>query len=133
MDKVTEIHIAAWLACLAFVVFASRQLIGLWRELKGKDPNPPNDTLEAGRRELERRVLAGETALANLRQDIAHDREQTEISARSRSAGVYNKVEEVRKELSCKVDELRDEVGQQFKDTERALGRIEGKLSKGEL
>lgn len=93
-----------------------------------KQPKPGNEQLETGRRELERRVSAAEGEIVKLREGQDHERALTEESARKRSAGIYIKMDELRKELSEKVDGLRDEVTQQFKDTERALGRIEGKL-----
>jgi hypothetical protein len=128
MDKIVELQIAAWLACAAFLLMFARNATALWRELKGKEPHPPNDTLEAGRKELERRVTEVEKETADIRRGASHDREAAEVSARNRSAGIYNKMEEVRKELTGQVQVLREEVGKQFKDTERALGRIEGKL-----
>lgn len=129
MEKIVEVQIAAWLACAAFLLMMARNGLELYRGLKGKDPHPPNDTLEAGRKELERRVSQVESETADIRRGAAHERETSEVSARQRSAGIYNKIEEVRRELTGQVQELREEVGQQFKDTERALGRIEGKLS----
>lgn len=130
MDKEVAVNIAAWMAVAFFLMAFVKSALWFSDRIKGKDPKPPNDILEHGRRELERRVAAVESEVADLRRDLAHDRESAESSARSRSAGIYSKIDQVREEMLAKVDDLRIEVGQQFKDTERALGRIEGKLEK---
>jgi hypothetical protein len=119
-----------WVCVIVFCLVAgARQITGFWRELRGKDPEPPNEQLENSRRELERRVSAAESAIGEVWKNISHDRESGEENARSRSAGIYKKIDEVRAEVSGKVDELRNQMTMQFKDTERALGRIEGKLN----
>ena len=63
-----------------------------------------------------------------LRAAIERDRAAWEQSARVRSAGIYAKIDEVRKELDTAHTALRTEITRNFQDTERALGRIEGKL-----
>jgi hypothetical protein len=109
------------LLTLASLAVAVVQVLKLVDRARGKAPNPPNEQLESGRRELERRVTNVEVEVCKLRTDLGHEREFQEASARSRSDKIY-----------AKIDELRVEMTNQFKDTERALGRIEGKLSKGD-
>ena len=130
MDKLAANNLAAWLACLFFLIAGMNALMKFWRNLKGKESSPPNEQLEVGRRELERRISATERELVDLRKEWSHEREASDAASRQGRAGIYNKIEEVREQFIQKVDELAGEVAKQFQDTERALGRIEGKLDK---
>lgn len=64
------------------------------------------------------------------RAEISKKMTEAEHTARVRSAGIYSKMEEMRKELTNNTNELRSEMNRNFNDTERTLGRIEGKLNK---
>lgn len=65
---------------------------------------------------------------AALRAEMITDRRNNETHASSRSKTLYDKIDAVRLELTEKNEELRGEMQRNFQDTERALGRIEGKL-----
>lgn len=80
------------------------------------------------RGQLERRLEEQDRDRQDLRKMISADREKAEQTARIRTAGIYSKIDEVRKELTTAHGELRHELNRNFQDTERTLGRIEGKL-----
>lgn len=130
MSEIVSVHIAAWLACAVFVLGGVHQVLRVWDRLKGHAPEPPNECLEAGRRELAARVGRIEVDLRDLQRAQAHEREQAEMAARARNAKTYEKIEELRIEITGKVEDLRREMTTQFADTERALGRIEGALQR---
>lgn len=127
----TSYQAIGWIAVSAWAIAGGvNQILKLVDRVKGKSPSPPNEQLEVGRRELERRISAVEKEQAESRKESQHEKEQGESTARASRAALYKKVDDVRAELVTKVDDLRDEMTSQFKDTERALGRIEGKLDK---
>jgi hypothetical protein len=77
-------------------------------------------------------------------EDLAHKEELIELkkstedkldSMRDESkldrSKLYEKVDEVRKELTNMHEDTRDEMNRGFKDLERAIGRLEGKISNG--
>lgn len=89
--------------------------------------------------ELEAHKLECKTDRASLWRKIDADRDSQIRSASDRSAGIYNKIDEVRKELTVMHEqarkdltdmhaETRKEMGQGFSDLERAIGKLEGKL-----
>lgn len=110
-------EIAAWLACAAFVMMMVNSGFKLTRNLRGADPQPPNSNLGQSIQELDRRVSEIEV----WRDDFATklDEDKTEIIA----AGQHRE-----ERLRAEIAELRHEVNRYSQDTERALGRIEGKL-----
>jgi hypothetical protein len=61
---------------------------------------------------------------------IGKDRVDLENMARTRSAGLYQRIDEVRRELSTEQQAMRAEMQQGFKDIERAIGQLEGKISR---
>jgi len=58
------------------------------------------------------------------------DMKELEISARARSSATYDKIDEIRIELTQANDATRAEMQKGFKDMERALGRLEGKIDR---
>jgi hypothetical protein len=116
--------ISEWLGCVAFV--GGLLIVGMKivDRIRGKTPEPPNSSLEIGRRELERRIgqaevllgelqAAGNHTLEQLRVERREDLRQQEISQRASAAKVYDRIEMVRKELAGAVEENRKELGQQ--------------------
>lgn len=67
----------------------------------------------------------------SLRAEIKAERDANQIHASERSKTIFNQIDKVRVELNEKTDSLRDEMQRNFQDTERALGRIEGKIDQG--
>jgi hypothetical protein len=61
---------------------------------------------------------------------LERDKESFEVSARTRSAGIYNKIDEIRKELADANTTTREEMSKGFRDVERALGRLEGEIKR---
>jgi hypothetical protein len=59
---------------------------------------------------------------------IKADKDAFEVSARARSAKIYEKIDEIRQELSEANVATRDCIGKGFQDVERAIGWLEGKI-----
>lgn len=127
------------LMTLAALAVAGHHLLKVLKHLRGKPPQPPNQVLDASQRALEQRVVMMEAALTGLRAEVLAGDERAEQAARARSAGLHAALHKVREDLSAKWDGERAEllqridavnagVSQYARDTERALGRIEGKL-----
>ena len=79
--------------------------------------------------ETDRRITRVEEDLLALHRELKTDRETSDVSARQRSAGIYSKIDEVRKELAAANEGTRGELARGFKDVERAIGRLEGKIN----
>jgi hypothetical protein len=80
--------------------------------------------------DVSRRLLSQDDEFKQLWERIRADKESADASARARSAGIYSKIDEVRKELAAANTSLRTEIMAGFKDVERTIGRLEGKLEK---
>ena len=80
--------------------------------------------------EVTRRLDGHDNEIANLRATAKEDRADNQIHASQRSQTIHKKIEDVRTELTGKIDGLRHEMSSGFGDIERALGRIEGKQSR---
>lgn len=78
---------------------------------------------EWGRRQEELGVR-----VERLREVMSEDKTSFEANASRRSAGIYQKIDEVRKELTEANEETRKQMVRGFQDLERAIGRLEGKL-----
>jgi hypothetical protein len=76
------------------------------------------DFCEQRHSEVSRRLDGHDKDVRALYDEIKKDRDANEIHASERSASIYEKIDEVRSEMNCG-----------FKDMERAIGRIEGKVS----
>lgn len=82
------------------------------------------------RNDIIRRLDEQDRDRSELRKIIHDDRAANEHAARTRSAGIYQAINKVRDDLTERITEVRDEMAKAAQDTERALGRIEGKLDK---
>jgi hypothetical protein len=76
------------------------------------------DFCEQRHSEVARRLDGHDGDIRALYAEIKTDRDANEIHASERSASIYEKIDEVRAEMNSG-----------FKDMERAIGRIEGKVS----
>lgn len=103
-----------FLACGLTVVGIVLGVAKLFKEFKGKKPKPPNEQLDSSHKNLAQRV-------ENLEERVEKNREAAEQQARVRSAGLYAKMDEVRKqtmdhtemvrrELSSKIDDMPDRI-----------------------
>lgn len=129
-----------WMGCLAFLLVVLNQGWKFFGNITGRKqeiaPQPfvvehaekPVSEAQCAihREDIIRRLNQQDQERAEMRTKM----DDAEKTARVRSAGIYTKIEEVRKELSTNTDELRAEMNRNFQDTERTLGRIEGKLDK---
>jgi len=125
-------QIAGWLGCLSFTIWIVLMAVRLVKELKDK-PAPSElqrDTAERYTPKSEFSAHATECRAdrAALRAEMIADRRNNEVHASTRSKTIFDQIDKVRTELSTKHDELRGEMQRNFQDTERALGRIEGKI-----
>lgn len=62
-------------------------------------PEPPNSSLHLSHQSLVGRVDDVENEVGKIQAELRADRLRVDENARSRSAGLYNKIDEVRKEL----------------------------------
>lgn len=98
------------------------------------DPPLPNPLLVSKATEWATEALCAarhaesREAIAEVRKAQEADRLREEQVQRSRSAGIYSKLEEFRKELSQQNAETRKEMQRGFQDIERSIGRLEGKV-----
>lgn len=128
MDKIVAVNIAAWLACLVFVVTGANAIIKFWRNIRGNDPQPPNTQLGQSVLELNRRVSDLEDWRVDLTAKLESDKIEILNAGEERASRIHSHIEADRVETARKLDELRGRVEKQSQDTERALGRIEGTL-----
>ena len=85
------------------------------------------DFCETQHNEVSRRLDGHDSDIRAIYGEIKQSRAEGETHAGQRSATLHRKIEEVRSELNVKLDDLRAENNQGFKDVERAIGRIEGR------
>jgi len=78
---------------------------------------PPVEQLENSQRTLALRVDKLEDALTGLRREMREDRETQAISASERTAGIYQRIDGVRTELSANLENVRRELT----DNQRSL------------
>lgn len=76
------------------------------------------DFCEMQHKEVTRRLDGHDSDIRALYDEIKTDRDANEVHASARSASIYEKIDEVRSEMNAG-----------FKDMERALGRLEGKVA----
>lgn len=86
------------------------------------------DFCEMKHLEVNRRLDTHDEQLAQLRIEAKAELQQNQEHASARSAAIYRKVDEVREELTAKMDGLNEQMTTGFKDVERAVGRIEGQI-----
>jgi hypothetical protein len=135
--------VLGWLLGLGMLVY------GKWNKQKVQVADQPVDVSVAGpvtvqkeeryvpkalcvqlHASTDQRITKVERDLGDLTTEFRAQRAQAEASARARSAGLYDKIDQVRLELAGQVSGLRAQFDTMRMDTERALGRIEGKLDK---
>jgi len=115
------VGVAAWIGCFAFIVVLINAVIKLADRLRGKQPYPPNEILE-------KRVNGVEETMNEIESRVERHREANDRAAQVRTAGIYTKVDQVRKEsqehteavrkeLSDKIDGLPDRLIATLKNT----------------
>lgn len=133
--SVVPVEIVGWLACAAFLVMLYNQLAKARSNVLGDSkkvgPQPfviekameyaTRDQLDKGVQTVQRRVDENAEQISKLWGALREDKAAAEANASRRSAGIYSKIDEVDKRMS-----------KGFQDVERAIGRLEGVLSKGE-
>lgn len=70
------VGIAAWIACASFLVFGFNQAAKMWRNLKGRDPEPANAALGQSVQEIARRVAVLEDQYTEMQADRIRKWEQ---------------------------------------------------------
>ena len=75
------VGVAAWIAIASFLVFGFNQAAKMWRNLKGRDPEPANAALGQSVAEIARRVGVLEDQYAEMQADRIRKWEelQTEV------------------------------------------------------
>ena len=112
----------------------------LWGILRGRtkiEPTPfpvekvdklaTRDFVEAQQRENQRRLDGHDSDIRNIYAEMKTNRVDSEQHASLRSATIFKKIEDVRVELSEKIDKSNTLTEKVLRDYERALGRIEGR------
>lgn len=93
------VEIAKWLACLVFMVGLFNLCHKAYKNISGKKPHPPNEQLDQSQKAVIERVDKVEERIDEVARQQNSDREEGEKTARVRSAGIYSKLEDVRKEM----------------------------------
>jgi hypothetical protein len=107
-----------WLVVgLAALCVAVNQMDDFFDRRKPRPGFPPVEQLENSQRTLALRVDKLEDALTGLRREMREDRETQAISASERTAGIYQKIDDVRTELSANLENVRRELT----DNQRSL------------
>jgi hypothetical protein len=101
----TELN--TFLSCVLVVIGLILAGIKLTEKLKGKKPKPPNEQLSESHAVLTQRV-------GKLEATVEKNREAAEAQARVRSAGLYSKMEEVRKQTSDHTESVRKELSEKI-------------------
>jgi hypothetical protein len=82
----------------------------------------------ASKKEFDQFTAVTNANFVQVRDEMKKDRAENQIHASQRQKTIFEALEKVRVEVTDKHDELRAEIQRNFQDTERALGRIEGKI-----
>ncbi len=106
MDKIVSINIAGWLACLWFTVGLLNGLMKLRHAAIGDPPKPTNPELSLTQQDHRSRIETLEENVDAVRAQTAREREADRLSATARSAGIYKKIDDVRDNLSAKLETL---------------------------
>lgn len=96
--------------------------------IKGADEYVNRDTCSHLHAETIRRIEEHSRQIELIWEHIIKQKEETEAAARARSAKIYEKIEEVRTELSRDSKRTLEIVSKGFQDLERAIGHLEGKI-----
>ncbi|HOC56645.1 MAG TPA: hypothetical protein PKI20_13565 [Verrucomicrobiota bacterium] len=97
--------------------------------VKGADEHVSKEFCAHLHSETVRRVDEHSRQIELIWEHIVKQKEETEAAARARSAKIYEKIEEVRTELSRDSKRQLEMVSKGFQDLERAIGHLEGKLN----
>lgn len=100
-------QLQAFLGCVAFLIGIVIGLLKLKKELMGKKAKPPNEVLGESHNTLAQRV-------GKLEGIVDKNRDEAEKQARVRSANLYSKMEEVRKQTSDHTESVRKELSEKI-------------------
>lgn len=106
----TPNQFAAWMVCAASAIIMANQSIRFYRSLKGEPARPPNEILGASQAEIIRRVEVTEQTLADFRSAAKKDR-----------SDLYDKINEIRKELTAKIETSETNFGTRFDELPERL------------
>ena len=73
------VGVAAWIAIASFLMFGFNQAAKMWRNLKGRDPEPANALLGVNVSEIARRVKVLEDQYSEMQADRLRKWEQLQI------------------------------------------------------
>jgi hypothetical protein len=107
-DMVKEIP--AWLVCFGALLWIYNEGSRAVKELRGKPGRPPNEELKTSHDNLVERVAKLETELSGIRGQMLKDYQNNQDQASTRSAGIYRKMDELRLELTRRIEEVRKEL-----------------------
>ena len=93
------------------------------------------DAFDKAHSHLVKRLDGHDKAIEAIRQEMKTDRENSESAARVRSAGIYNRIDDLRRELGDKMDAIRVEskndtagVHKRINDVLHAVGELKGRM-----
>lgn len=107
-------HLASWIACAAFTLVAINQGIKFFHGVRGDDPSPPNASLGLAVATLKEDFKRLEGDVGVLRSQMQGMPLSIEQSASKRSAGIYERIDSVRIELSDKMDTMQKNFTDRF-------------------
>jgi Na+/phosphate symporter len=116
-------NMAIFITCLAATAYYIKGLMGgkQKREVSFDDP-------KASKKEFDQFTAITNANFVQVRDEMTKDRRDNQVHASERQKTIFAAIEKTRIEMTEKHEELRSEIQRNFQDTERALGRIEGKI-----
>lgn len=113
--------VAGWLLGIVAVIWGLRQRTTRIEpdplRVEKIDKLATREFCQAKHTEVERRLLGHDQDIAALRADMKEDRRNNEIHASQRSAGLHSKIDNVRIELSEKIDGMEARIIATLKNT----------------
>jgi len=128
---------ADFLKTLLMVAIVGLQIYSMYRkpvpipnplQIEKLDKFATRDFCEMKHLETNRRLDGHDADVRALYEEMKRERQSNQEHASLRSAAIYRKIDEVRDELTTKMDGLNEQMTTGFKDVERAVGRIEGQI-----
>lgn len=105
MSEIVSVNLAAWLACLTFMVVLLVNGLKLSDRLRGKEPQPPNGQINQAVHGLADRVTKLESADENLRRELEQGRRLEDEAAAKRRQAIYDMIRASEARVMAKVDE----------------------------
>lgn len=102
--------IPGWLVSAGALLWITNEIFKLAKNIRGKEPLPPNEQLELSHGALVERVDNIEGDIKGIRSELKEDRSANERHASARSSAIYKKIDDMRAEITAHVESVRREL-----------------------